>query len=148
MTTIQVGNNGPDSLNAEIVRLTECLKTANKNHEHFEREWYLRGDAIEKLEIELGLFRETVGIRADAKACANDINHWCKLMDKADSSVRLETTIRELKELLKILEWDHISTDNGDFVYCSICQAEYSTYIDKVKRVHKPDCKLKIQIGE
>lgn len=33
----------------EIERLTAALKTASGNHEHFEREWYLRGDEIERL---------------------------------------------------------------------------------------------------
>ena len=33
----------------EIERLTACLKKANDQAEHFEREWYLRGDEIEKL---------------------------------------------------------------------------------------------------
>jgi DNA repair exonuclease SbcCD ATPase subunit len=36
-------------LQDEIERLTAALATANKNHEHFEREWYLRGDEIERL---------------------------------------------------------------------------------------------------
>lgn len=35
---------------AEIKRLTVCLEQANKQFEHFEREWYLRGDEIERLE--------------------------------------------------------------------------------------------------
>jgi len=39
-----------DRLKAEVWRLKGCLKTANSNHEHFEREWYLRGDCIEELE--------------------------------------------------------------------------------------------------
>ena len=34
-----------DSLRVEVERLTLALHTANSNHEHFEREWYLRGDA-------------------------------------------------------------------------------------------------------
>ena len=34
---------------AEIERLTDALKHANDQAEHFEREWYLRGDAIEAL---------------------------------------------------------------------------------------------------
>lgn len=34
---------------AEIERLREALKKANENHEHFEREWYLRADEIERL---------------------------------------------------------------------------------------------------
>lgn len=33
----------------EIERLIACLKIANANHERFEREWYLRGDEIERL---------------------------------------------------------------------------------------------------
>jgi hypothetical protein len=31
----------------EIERLTQELKKANDQAEHFEREWYLRGDALE-----------------------------------------------------------------------------------------------------
>jgi hypothetical protein len=38
-----------DRLECEIRRLTTCLKTANDNAERFEREWYLRGDALEQL---------------------------------------------------------------------------------------------------
>jgi hypothetical protein len=34
---------------AEIERLTEELKKANLQTEHFEREWYLRGDEIERI---------------------------------------------------------------------------------------------------
>ena len=34
----------------EIDRLTACLKKANSQTEHFEREWYLRGDEIERLQ--------------------------------------------------------------------------------------------------
>ncbi len=34
----------------EVERLTDCLKRANHQAEHFEREWYLRGDEIERLE--------------------------------------------------------------------------------------------------
>jgi len=33
---------------AAIERLTAALKKANDQTEHFEREWYLRGDAIER----------------------------------------------------------------------------------------------------
>jgi hypothetical protein len=46
----------------EIDRLTGCLKAANEQAAHFEREWYLRGDAMEKAEAEL------VALRADADA--------------------------------------------------------------------------------
>ena len=35
---------------AEIERLSSALKTANEQAEKFERGWYLRGDALEKLE--------------------------------------------------------------------------------------------------
>ena len=34
----------------EIERLCACLKRANDQAEHFEREWYLREDALEELQ--------------------------------------------------------------------------------------------------
>ncbi len=37
-------------LEQENKRLRECLQKANSQAEHFEREWYLRGDEIERLE--------------------------------------------------------------------------------------------------
>ena len=40
---LQVCNEAAD----EIERLTQALKKANDQAEHFEREWYLRGDALE-----------------------------------------------------------------------------------------------------
>lgn len=35
---------------AEIERLRACLQKANDQAEHFEREWYLRGNEIERLD--------------------------------------------------------------------------------------------------
>ena len=40
-------------LKAEIKRLSECLKEANKKIEHFEREWYLAVDCVETLSTAL-----------------------------------------------------------------------------------------------
>ena len=51
-----------ERLRAEIARLTAALKRANDQAEHFEREWYLRGDALEavkeklKIDDEYGLY--------------------------------------------------------------------------------------------
>ena len=39
-------------LAAEVRRLRECLSKANASAEHFEREWYLRGDEIERMRAE------------------------------------------------------------------------------------------------
>lgn len=41
--------NEPANLRAEIARLTNALKKANEQAEHFEREWYLRGDVLDEL---------------------------------------------------------------------------------------------------
>jgi hypothetical protein len=38
-----------DAKDVEIARLTAALKRANDQAEHFEREWYLRGDELEQL---------------------------------------------------------------------------------------------------
>ena len=46
---LQVCNEAAD----EIERLTQALKKANDQAEHFEREWYLRGDEIERLRAAL-----------------------------------------------------------------------------------------------
>ena len=47
-----IARNGIDrviELERENKRLTEALLKANAQAEHFEREWYLRGDEIERL---------------------------------------------------------------------------------------------------
>lgn len=47
-----IARNGIDrviELERENKRLTECLQKANAQAEYFEREWYLRGDEIERL---------------------------------------------------------------------------------------------------
>ena len=40
-------------LRAEKNRLTACLEKANASAEHFEREWYLRGDELDNLRAQL-----------------------------------------------------------------------------------------------
>lgn len=42
----------PADKDAEIARLTACLKAANTSAEKFEREWYLRGDEIEAIKVQ------------------------------------------------------------------------------------------------
>ena len=42
-----------DTLRAENDRLTTCLEKANASAEHFEREWYLRGDELDTLRAQL-----------------------------------------------------------------------------------------------
>ena len=42
-----------DNLSAEKDRLTACLEKANISTEHFEREWYLRGDELDTLRAQL-----------------------------------------------------------------------------------------------
>jgi len=49
-----------------IAALTASLKAANNNHEHFEREWYLRGDEIERLTAERDAAVAAVNRQANA----------------------------------------------------------------------------------
>lgn len=42
-----------------IIRLEAALVKANSQAEHFEREWYLRGDRIEELEAALKSYVDT-----------------------------------------------------------------------------------------
>lgn len=50
-----------------------ALKTANANHEHFEREWYLRGDEIDRLRAERDaredVLRRNGFVECDNPAC-------------------------------------------------------------------------------
>lgn len=67
-------------LHAENERLKTALATANANHERFEREWYLRGDEIERLQADL------------QKALAN---HTADLSGLEPSSTEVESLRRE-----------------------------------------------------
>lgn len=69
----------------EIARLTECLKRANSQAEHFEREWYLRGDEIEALKAERNKQAEPVGYihKDDLKELLSDNaigHHWLTVL--------------------------------------------------------------------
>lgn len=61
---------------AEVARLTDCLKTANGHHEHFERRWYLCQDRISELEAGL---REIVRLPFECLDDCKDIAH--RLLD-------------------------------------------------------------------
>lgn len=51
---------------AELDRLKKCLEKANANAENFEREWYLRGDALESAQSDLAdMRRELEAARAE-----------------------------------------------------------------------------------
>lgn len=62
--------NAIEALEREVEGLRTALKKANDQAEHFERQWYLRGDAIETLEAEI----------ARGKAHANIIREGLKSM--------------------------------------------------------------------
>jgi hypothetical protein len=62
---------------AKIERLRAALKTANDQTEHFEREWYLRGDEIERLRAVV------VDVTADAKiVAAAERERWASEIDR------------------------------------------------------------------
>jgi len=46
-----------DELRREVERLTSALTKANSQAEHFEREWYLRGDEVEALRADAERYR-------------------------------------------------------------------------------------------
>ncbi len=46
-----------NALRAEVERLRGCLAQANSQAEHFEREWYLRGDEVERLRKDAERYR-------------------------------------------------------------------------------------------
>lgn len=50
----------------ENERLTGCLKRANDNHEHFEREWYLTKDRAEQAEAAIAAANERADLATGA----------------------------------------------------------------------------------
>lgn len=52
-------HTAPDQ-SAEIERLRECLHKANNQAEHFERNWYLRGDEIDALREQVRVLSEAL----------------------------------------------------------------------------------------
>ena len=62
-------------LHAENERLIECLKKANDQAEHFEREWYLRGDLNDELVEALRCADAMLlGANMDAKAVERKVS--------------------------------------------------------------------------
>ena len=51
-----------DNLRAEKDRLMTCLEKANISTEHFEREWYLRGDELDNLRAQLDEVRKDAAL--------------------------------------------------------------------------------------
>lgn len=49
-----------EAAETEQHRLSECLRLANSNAEYFERQWYLRGDALEAAERDAANLRNAV----------------------------------------------------------------------------------------
>ena len=94
----QGGSEFGCSLADEIERLRVALKSANRNHKHFEREWYMRGDEILRLRgILADVVRESNRLRdliediaaarraslEEAANACDDVNHeysdsWAK----------------------------------------------------------------------
>jgi hypothetical protein len=56
---------------AEIARLTAALKQANESTERFEREWYLRGDALEWYATEARALAENMAAKHDMAVLAS-----------------------------------------------------------------------------
>ena len=57
---------------AKLERLTAALKKANDQAEHFEREWHLRGDEIERLRAALATEREEARRMCPHEHAVND----------------------------------------------------------------------------
>lgn len=72
-------------LHGEIARLTQCLHKANEQAEHFEREWYLRGDEIERL-------------REALQALYDEQNGPPLIRDKADWDAAMAKASKALEE--------------------------------------------------
>ena len=57
-----------EPVEAEVDSLTACLKAANNQVEHYEREWCMRGDVIELQEAKIDALQEDLTAALQAKA--------------------------------------------------------------------------------
>jgi hypothetical protein len=73
------------ALERENKRLTEALHRANSQAEHFEREWYFRGDEIERLQA---LSDEMYATITATLMLAPHASGAYKLLDKAVKSLQ------------------------------------------------------------
>ena len=71
---------------AEVDRLTAALKKANDQAEHFERQWYLRGDEVEALHHNADILQTAL---TPAQVDARPIAWLCELYEE-DGSVKTQ----------------------------------------------------------
>ena len=74
-----------ERLEAENARLTRCLKKANEQTEHFEREYYLRGDVIAQLTEQLAAAQKVIDAAGNliAQKCRHNTEIAYKRLAKA-----------------------------------------------------------------
>ena len=92
---LQVCNEAAD----EIERLTQALKKANDQAEHFEREWYLRGDEIERLRVDAERYRwleeHCTSENDNGDKC---LVFWCDFENYNDVDAAIDAARAALKE--------------------------------------------------
>ena len=83
----------------EIERLTQALKKANDQAEHFEREWYLRGDEIERLRADAERYRwleeHCTSENDNGDKC---LVFWCDFENYNDVDAAIDAARATLKE--------------------------------------------------
>ena len=103
-----------NALRAEKDRLAACLKKANINIEHFEYEWYLRGDELDALRAQLAEAQrelvakeaERAGMKLERNNAQRQHTMQCAI-NKADSQRILELTaqLAEAQRDAERLDW-------------------------------------------
>lgn len=120
------------ALRAEIERLTGCLSRANAASEKFEREWYLRGDEIERLQVQA----ETIASLERGvydKLNPGEIDVQPNWVYEARTAIKHQNeNLPWLPDLLAALEWD------GGTVHQAINAVRRLVAADKEREPDKP----------
>lgn len=96
---------GIKCLAAEIRRLHACLEKSNSNHEHFEREWYLRGDEIERLHARVRELEECKKLLAEHFGGLPDDDLYCGIKQLIAQLEQARVEIEQWKKRSRA-NWD------------------------------------------
>lgn len=126
------------ALKSRLESLEKALSKANEQAEHFEREWYLRGDVIESLEKDCEELIKERDEREDVinellnQVLADERNEWSSAYDFNDAVIDVECIMKSLEKDAERYRWLRLAlADREEGVSHHFCSVRYSEELDE-----------------